>query len=424
MHLSFIILIVITLTACKVAPVYNIDDTQFSSAQSASMSKIKAAILAGCRKASWEAKTVKSNKIIATYSFRDNKFSAAVIIDFDHDSYAIHYLRSSNLKYNENLPDAQGQYQQNKVEKMFDNREGVTHIHKVYNLWVKTLEKSINHEISLLNTEQYSDTPRITRASTAKQPTRVVKTSQRALKVKSSCIKVPDTIVTGQVYVKSSRANLRAGASKRCPVVGSLTKGAQVSLLGKRGGWFYIQRQNGSTAWIYNTLISLNNTAIKSTGKSIAPPPAPMPPSKRISIAVIQFKTLNKKAQDISLGELISETFTSALVNSNNFKIIEREQLDKVVKEMEMTQTGFIETTDAVEIGKMLHADAIITGSVALLNNQIQLNARIIEIESAFVISAESATTQYSLDKINQTINTIVNNLSHKLLASKSKQNR
>jgi len=54
-----------------------------------------------------------------------------------------------------------------------------------------------------------------------------------------------------------------------------------------------------------------------------------------------------------------------------------------------MSQTGFIDASDAVEIGKMLHADAIITGSVALLGGQIQLNVRIIEIESAYVISTD-----------------------------------
>jgi TolB-like protein len=125
---------------------------------------------------------------------------------------------------------------------------------------------------------------------------------------------------------------------------------------------------------------------------------------------------LNKKAQEISLGELVSETFTSALVNSQGFKIIEREQLDKVVKEMEMNQTGFIETTDAVEIGKILHADAIITGSVTLLHDQIQLNARIIEIESAYVISAETKTTTYTLQNITNIANEIVAKLSRKLL--------
>ena len=157
-------------------------------------------------------------------------------------------------------------------------------------------------------------------------------------------------------------------------------------------------------AWIFAPLVSRAQETAKQ----------PVTPGKKISIAVVQFKTLNKEAQDIALGDLISETFTSALVNSSIFKITEREQLDKVIKEMEMNQTGFIETTDAVQIGKMLHADAIITGSVALLGNQIQLNARVIDIESAYVISAETQTSSYSLANINKMVNEIVARLASK----------
>lgn len=144
-------------------------------------------------------------------------------------------------------------------------------------------------------------------------------------------------------------------------------------------------------------------------------PPPPAAARKKISIAVIQFKTLNKEAKEIDLGDLVSETLTSALVNSSGFRIIERQQLNKVIGEMEMSQTGFIETTNAVSIGKMLHADAIITGSVALLGDQIQVNARIIDIESAYVISAETKTTTYTLQNVTKIAKEIVTTLSHKL---------
>ncbi len=411
MHFLFIIFIVIALTACKSAPIYNIEDTQFHNTRSTSLDKVRSAIVTACKKTRWKAQVLQSGKILASYSHKRNKFSAAVMIDYDRDSYAIHYLRSQNLKYNKNLAPDQDENELN-IEQIFNNNSHSPKIHKVYNKWVRSLEKSINYEISLLNQPA---------------PVRPQSSPRQVTKAEKSCANLPTTKISGKAQIKSSKANLRAGASKKCSIVGSSAKGEQISLLGKTGNWLYIQLQDGTKAWVYHTLISLNITA---PSNSRAAPPTPEPtrvpappvrPSKRISIAVIQFKTLNQKAQEISLGELISETFTSALVNSNNFKIIEREQLNKVVKEMEMNETGLIESTEAVAIGKMLHADAIITGSVALLNNQIQLNARIIEIESAFVISAESATTRYSLDTINKTINTIVHKLSSKLLSAKSK---
>ena len=60
----------------------------------------------------------------------------------------------------------------------------------------------------------------------------------------------------------------------------------------------------------------------------------------------------------------------------------------------------------------MLHADAIITGSVALLNNQIQINARIIEIESAYVLDADTQSDTYTLKKMNKIVGQMVNKFS------------
>ncbi len=66
----------------------------------------------------------------------------------------------------------------------------------------------------------------------------------------------------------------------------------------------------------------------------------------------------------------------------------------------------------AVEIGKIPHADAIITGSVALPGGQSPLNPRIIEIESACVISADTRTTRCTQENINRIVNEIVVKLS------------
>ncbi len=54
----------------------------------------------------------------------------------------------------------------------------------------------------------------------------------------------------------------------------------------------------------------------------------------------------------------------------------------------------------AVEIGKIPHAD----GSVALPDGQSQLNPRIIEIESACVISADTRTTRCTQENINEIV--------------------
>ena len=102
---------------------------------------------------------------------------------------------------------------QNSFKKAFDNRENIAHIHKVYNSWVKALETSINYEISLLHTEQYSNIARSsskTQTNHSRPPVDSSNSSDRALKRKSSCNNTmrPSITMSEQAYINSSRANL------------------------------------------------------------------------------------------------------------------------------------------------------------------------------------------------------------------------
>ncbi|MBD3327120.1 hypothetical protein GF339_21210 [candidate division KSB3 bacterium] len=86
---------------------------------------------------------------------------------------------------------------------------------------------------------------------------------------------------------------------------------------------------------------------------------------EKLQIAVVEFQTLDTEAEQQQLGRMVAEMFTTEVVNSRAFRIVEREQLQKVIEELEVGQSGIIDTTEAQEVGKMLGADAIITGAVA-----------------------------------------------------------
>ena len=417
------------LMSCK-TPVRNIEESQFVVAGGANLEDIKRAIFRACKKSGWKVKSSNNKKVIASYSYKNDKFGAVVSINYDNNSYDIIYVNSHNLQFtehtsSENDPESKNLwnesqeifYEYNPFDK--SNKLGTPQqsmsIHKIYNKWVSTLDKNIGRELDSLGGKRVTSFTKTSNTG-----------SKRSLSTKKTfnCNDQPTSEASGMATISSDAVNLRTGASTTCNISGSISRNDTFSLLGQKNNWYYISSDQNQNGWVYAPLVVKINTNHQEISKSTPPPEpeTPLLPTKNISIAVIHFKTLNKEAQDIALGDLISETFTSALVNSQGFKIIEREQLDKVVKEMEMSQTGFIETTDAVEIGKMLHADAIITGSVALLNNQIQLNARIIEIESAYVISAETKTTTYTLRNITKVANEMVSKLSRKLIKSTYKK--
>lgn len=121
---------------------------------------------------------------------------------------------------------------------------------------------------------------------------------------------------------------------------------------------------------------------------------------EKIKIAVIEFQSLNEDARKDNLGKIVSEVLTTSLVNSESFKIIEREQLQKVTKEFELSQTGIIDTSSAKQIGKVLGADAIVTGSVIKIGKNLRLDARIIDVTTGIILTAEKSEGETDLKSI------------------------
>lgn len=140
---------------------------------------------------------------------------------------------------------------------------------------------------------------------------------------------------------------------------------------------------------------------------------------EKIKIAVIEFQSLNEDARKDNLGKIVSEILTTSFVNSESFKIIEREQLQKVTKEFELSQTGIIDTSSAKQIGSMLGADAIVTGSVIKMGRTLRLDARIIDVASGIILTAEKNEGEGDLKTIGLMADGIVGNLVTKFYTDK-----
>ncbi|MBT8373666.1 MAG: CsgG/HfaB family protein, partial [Deltaproteobacteria bacterium] len=124
----------------------------------------------------------------------------------------------------------------------------------------------------------------------------------------------------------------------------------------------------------------------------------------KFKIAVMEFKSLNPGAKTTNLGSMISEMFTTEVVNNNSFKIVEREQLNKILGELKIGQSGVLDTTDAQKLGKILGARAIITGSVMKMGDNLRIDSRIIEVETGIIVSAERRICKEDLNDISRNI--------------------
>jgi curli biogenesis system outer membrane secretion channel CsgG len=110
--------------------------------------------------------------------------------------------------------------------------------------------------------------------------------------------------------------------------------------------------------------------------------------NRKRRIAVTEFVDL--EGETTNFGRYLSEKLITKLFQTKKFRVIERQQLNKVIKEQKLSLTGIIEPESAQKLGRLLGVDAIAAGSVTELNRTVEINARLIDTETGEVFSVAS----------------------------------
>ncbi len=111
---------------------------------------------------------------------------------------------------------------------------------------------------------------------------------------------------------------------------------------------------------------------------------------QRTKIAVLDFQLQGQGHETSDMGKIVAEWLITALVKDGRFDLIERRLLKKILGEQKLVMTGVVNETGATKLGKLLGVKVIISGSVMKFQNMTEVNARIIDVESASIITAES----------------------------------
>jgi curli biogenesis system outer membrane secretion channel CsgG len=86
----------------------------------------------------------------------------------------------------------------------------------------------------------------------------------------------------------------------------------------------------------------------------------------KVRIAVLRFEdnTPHYWWDATKLGDAAADKFTTELVNSGKFSVIERNRLDDILKEHNLTAQGAVTPQTAVELGKLLGVELMVMGSI------------------------------------------------------------
>jgi TolB-like protein len=115
-------------------------------------------------------------------------------------------------------------------------------------------------------------------------------------------------------------------------------------------------------------------------------------PNKRLTVA--EFTTIDGGESDI--GKLIAEKITTKLSQVGELRVIERKQLNKILAEQKLSLSD-ITAEEEKEVGQILNVDAIISGTIAHLDDYIEINARMIDVTTGEIYCAINHKEKFDL---------------------------
>lgn len=113
--------------------------------------------------------------------------------------------------------------------------------------------------------------------------------------------------------------------------------------------------------------------------------------------AVVPFENQGKEAEKRKLGEVIGAEVESRLKGDHGLVLVERMQISRVLQEMQLVQVGLVTNVDGAEetqMGKMLDAQVLVTGTVGQLGDKYVVNARVVSVEEAKVLASAQVTIE------------------------------
>lgn len=126
-------------------------------------------------------------------------------------------------------------------------------------------------------------------------------------------------------------------------------------------------------------------------------------------VAVMEFKPGVGVTQEDVVG--LSAMFVTYF-RPNNHVIIERSQIDQIIKEQGLQKSEITEN-QIIQIGKILNVSKIVVGDINLIMSQYNIDARIIDVESGTIIATEGET--FDGNSFRSTIKKIAESLSKQI---------
>ncbi len=98
------------------------------------------------------------------------------------------------------------------------------------------------------------------------------------------------------------------------------------------------------------------------------------------TLAVLDFKT--EAVSEVEMNAIV-EFLSAELFKTNKYVVIDVSQRETILSEMEFSMQGCTDDTCALEIGKMLSAEMIVTGNLSKVGSRYLMSVKMLETETS-----------------------------------------
>ncbi|MGD2047343.1 MAG: CsgG/HfaB family protein [Gemmatimonadota bacterium] len=108
------------------------------------------------------------------------------------------------------------------------------------------------------------------------------------------------------------------------------------------------------------------------------------------TVAVLDFSSFmmgDAGMGSVNLGKAITAMLVTEFSNRPGIRVIERAQLNEMLREQDLVLSGRVDESSAIEIGKLLGAQYILIGQASSIADNLRMDIRAVDVETSEIVA-------------------------------------
>jgi curli biogenesis system outer membrane secretion channel CsgG len=145
---------------------------------------------------------------------------------------------------------------------------------------------------------------------------------------------------------------------------------------------------------------------VAATVAGLRPAPAASQEPNLPTVAVLDFNSFmmgEDGGAAVNLGKAITAMLVTEFSSRPGIKVIERAQLNDMLREQDLVLSGRVDESSAIQIGKLLGAQYVLLGQASSIVDNLRMDIRAVDVETSEVVAVLKKS-----DKTSQLLSVVV----------------